>query len=195
MRRQALNPFFSKASIFRLQPIITSLIEKLCTRIDECKDAGQPVNMRLAYMCLTTDVITSYALNRCWNHLDIPDWSPLWCKTIRETGEMSKWLKQFPWMWKIMKGLPENIVGALNPGLILVLEMQNVSLYSWETTARTHQMSRESKGRSWISWKERSQRKTTRKTARLEPYFMNSSIAICRLKRRASIIWHRKGKT
>jgi hypothetical protein len=37
MRRQALNPFFSKASIVRLQPIITSLVEKLCVRIDECK--------------------------------------------------------------------------------------------------------------------------------------------------------------
>jgi hypothetical protein len=65
-------------------------------------------------MCFTTDVITSYSLNRCWNYLDIPDWSPLWCKTIRETAGMSKWLKQFPWMWKIIKGLPENIVGALN---------------------------------------------------------------------------------
>ncbi|PMD45104.1 putative cytochrome P450 [Hyaloscypha variabilis F] len=121
----ALNPFFSKASIVRLQPIITSLVEKLCARIDECKNAGQPINMRLAYMCFMTDVITSYSLNRCWNHLDIPDWSPLWCKTIRETAEMSKWLKQFPWIWKIIEGLPENLVGALNPGLILVLDMQN----------------------------------------------------------------------
>jgi Cytochrome P450 len=127
MRRQALNPFFSKASIVRLQPIIASMIEKLCARIDENKATGQPINMRLAYMCFTTDVMTSYSLNRCWNHLDIPDWSPLWCKTIRETAEMSKWLKQFPWMWKIIKGMPENIVGALNPGLILVLDMQNVS--------------------------------------------------------------------
>lgn len=130
MRRQVLNPFFSKACIVRLQPIITSMIEKLSARIDECKDAGQPINMRLAYMCFTTGVITSYSLNRCWNHLDIPDWSPLWCKTIRETAEMSKWLKQFPWMWKIIKGLPESIVGALNPGLILDLDMQNVGSHS-----------------------------------------------------------------
>lgn len=39
---------------------------------------------------------------------------------------MSRWLKQFPWMWKIIKGLAENIGGALNPGLVLVLDMQNV---------------------------------------------------------------------
>jgi hypothetical protein len=30
-------------------------------------------------------------------------------------------------MWKIIKGLPENIVGALNPGQFFVLDIKNVS--------------------------------------------------------------------
>jgi hypothetical protein len=30
-------------------------------------------------------------------------------------------------MWKIIKGLPENIVGALNPGQFFVLDIKNAS--------------------------------------------------------------------
>lgn len=128
-RRHALNPFFSIASIYRLEPIMKSLIEKLCARIDEAKKACTPLNMRLVYMCFTTDVITSYALNECWNHLESSDFSPLWCQTIKETGGMTKWTKQFPFLYHLFTALPQWLVGSLNPGMILVLDMQRVSFH------------------------------------------------------------------
>ncbi len=77
-RRAALNPFFSKQTIARLQPMLTFMIEKLCSRIEEFRKSGQPMPMRQVFMCLTTDVVTLYALNRSWNHLDSPDFSPVW---------------------------------------------------------------------------------------------------------------------
>ncbi|TVY15657.1 Cyrochrome P450 monooxygenase [Lachnellula arida] len=123
-RRHALNPFFSTASIDRLEPIMQTMIEKLCTRIDEAQKSRTPLNMRLVYLCYTTDFITTYALNSSWNHLDSPDFSPLWCRTIKETGAMSKWTKQFPFLYGFLTSMPDWLVGRLNPGMVLVLDMQ-----------------------------------------------------------------------
>lgn len=128
-RRRAMNPFFSMASIDRLEPVMTTMIEKLCRRIDEVKEASMAVNMRLVYLCFTTDFITTYAMNNSWGHLDTPDFSPLWCQTIKETGAMSKWIKQFPFLYPALTSLPDWLVGKINPGMILVLDMQRVSFY------------------------------------------------------------------
>lgn len=72
-RRAAINPFLSKRSVAQLQPMLTFMIEKLCNRIEEYRKSGQLMSMRQVYMCLITDVVTPYTLNRSWNHLDSPD--------------------------------------------------------------------------------------------------------------------------
>jgi hypothetical protein len=126
-RRAALNPFFSKQTVARLQPMLHYLIEKLCGRIEESRKSGQPMPMREAYMCLTTDVITLYALNHSWNLLDSPDFSPFWFKTIQATEAAGHFLKHFPIMLSIFKALPYKIVAAIDPGMFLLLNWQRVS--------------------------------------------------------------------
>lgn len=53
MRRSALNPFFSKASIRRLQPVIWTQVDILLERLEEFKKSGRPLRMDLAYFALT----------------------------------------------------------------------------------------------------------------------------------------------
>lgn len=53
MRRSALSPFFSKASVRRLQPVIWEKVDKLLRRLDEFKNTGQPVRMDIAYAAFT----------------------------------------------------------------------------------------------------------------------------------------------
>lgn len=127
-RRAALNPFFSKQTIARLQPMLTFMIEKLCGRIEEFRKSGQPMLMRQVYMCLTTDVVTLYALNRSWNHLDSPDFSPVWVETIKATAAAGHTMKQFPWIFPLIRALPRSVVGAMNPGMLLLLDFQEVCL-------------------------------------------------------------------
>ena len=129
-RRRAINPFFSKASINRLLPVIQSKVRKLCTRLDEVKGSNKPLNMRFVYTCLTTDVITSYAFNNCWDHLDSEDWSPLWCKTLANAGQMTKWTKQFPWLWNVIRKSPISLIKIFSPGLPLVISTIHVGLSS-----------------------------------------------------------------
>lgn len=125
-RRAALNPFFSKQTVAHLQPMLHFMIEKLCGRIEESRKLGQPMPMREAYMCLTTDVIALYALNRSWNLLDSSDFSPLWLKTLQATEAAGHITKHFPIVLSIFKALPYRIVGAINPGMLLLLQWQRV---------------------------------------------------------------------
>jgi hypothetical protein len=103
------------------------MIEKLCGRIEESRKLGQPMPMREVYMCLATDVITLYALNRSWNLLDSPDFSPFWLETIQATETAGHFLKHFPFMLNIFRALPYRPIAAINPGMLLLLQWQKVS--------------------------------------------------------------------
>lgn len=73
MRRKAWNPFFSKASITRLEPqLIRPTIEKLCTRLRESTDSQSVVNLSLLFRCTTFDIICDYALPDGFGMLEKP---------------------------------------------------------------------------------------------------------------------------
>lgn len=130
-RRAPMNPLFSKQSISRLEPTINEMIEKLCFRLSEFKQSGQPVNMKLAYSCLATDVVTLYAFNKCWNYLDHPEFSPEWCATVRATADMGNLTKQFPFLFPVMGALPDMIIGLIFPGMLLLINWRRVSPHSF----------------------------------------------------------------
>ncbi|KAL3427154.1 cytochrome p450 [Phlyctema vagabunda] len=124
-RRQAINPFFSKASISRLEPVLSSIIGKLCSRLESRRGSGVPINIRHLYTCLTIDVITSYGMSFCWNSLDSPDFSPLLCETFKGIAEAGVIIKQFPWVFTVMNSLPERLIAWLSPGMGLMLAFQH----------------------------------------------------------------------
>lgn len=108
--------------------MISYMVEKLCGRIEEGRKSGQPLPMRQVYMCLTTDIITLYALNRSWNHLDSPDFSPFWVETLKATVEVASLAKYFPWTLPLTQALPMSAVKAMNPGMAMLFEFQHVSV-------------------------------------------------------------------
>ena len=88
-RRGAISPFFSKASIRRLQPVIQILADKLCNRIEEKLERGQVVNLVHAYSAFTQDVITEYCFSDCRNVLDKEDFGPEYGEMVQKPAEMS----------------------------------------------------------------------------------------------------------
>jgi hypothetical protein len=127
-RRGALNPFLSKQSVGRVQPMLTYMIDKLCNRIEEFRKSGQPMPIRLVYSCLATDIVTLIILNHNPNLLDSPDFSPVWVETVKAIAAAGHTMKQFPWIFSIIRALPPSFVGAMNPGMLLLLESQAVCL-------------------------------------------------------------------
>ena len=126
VRRGALSPFFSKQNVNHLEPMISYMVEKFCVRVDACRKSGEPMPMRQAYMCLTTDIITLYALNRSWNHLDSPDFSPFWVETLKAIVKVAIIAKFFPWILPLSQALPMSVTKATNPGMAMLLDFQHV---------------------------------------------------------------------
>jgi cytochrome P450 len=53
MRRGALNPYFSKQAISRIEPVVQSKLDILCRRLEESRNTMEPVDVELAFMALT----------------------------------------------------------------------------------------------------------------------------------------------
>lgn len=57
------------------------------------------MSMKSVYMCLTTDIITLYTMNRSWNYLDDPDFSQFFVETIKRAiqavalARCARWLR------------------------------------------------------------------------------------------------------
>lgn len=77
-RRALLNPFFSKRSITSLEPVIQSAVDTLCRRLEGFRESKEIVNMRHAYVALTTDVIRQYCFATSDNDLEAPKFNPFW---------------------------------------------------------------------------------------------------------------------
>lgn len=124
MRRNALNPFFSKQAIGRMEPLIRGLIEKLCARFEKSKETGEPVITLHAYAALTTDIITSYCFGTSYGCLDDPNWKWEWPQAMVESTRSCHLNKQFKWVFPAMQATPEWIVAKVNPPVLNLINFQ-----------------------------------------------------------------------
>jgi cytochrome P450 len=115
IRRAALNPFFSKQRLLKLEGTIWDLVEKLCSRFEDHRVSGEPLPTRLAYACLTTDVIMQYSMGKESNALDDPNFNPLFTEAIKDIAAFGVIFKHVPWMYPILRSLPESLVAKLSP--------------------------------------------------------------------------------
>jgi cytochrome P450 len=78
LRRSALNPFFSKQAVTRLEPVIKANVDHLYRRLREFAGTGKPVNLSDAFTCLSADVIGAYAFGKEYGFLNSKDFFPRW---------------------------------------------------------------------------------------------------------------------
>ena len=90
LRRNALNPFFSKQAIGNMEPLVRDLIEKLCIRFEGFRRTGEPVDTLKAYAALTTDVITTYSFNTSYGCIEDPDWKWEWPEAMVESTKFER---------------------------------------------------------------------------------------------------------
>jgi cytochrome P450 len=127
MKRAPLNPYFSKASVSKLEPMIFSKVEKLCSRLTDIKGTDKPVNLRHAFAALTMDVVTEYSFGTSYDCLDDPDFAPIWPEAVDSISEQSHTNKQFPWLLPIMMMTPLWAVKRLNPHMMRLIDFRIVS--------------------------------------------------------------------
>lgn len=64
LRRNSLNPFFSKKSVVDLLPAIQRPVYLLCKRLRHASTDNETVNMKYIFAAVTLDIINDYCFSR-----------------------------------------------------------------------------------------------------------------------------------
>ncbi|KAI9701845.1 MAG: hypothetical protein M1836_001189 [Candelina mexicana] len=132
LRRAAINPFFSKQRAVALTPVIQGTIEKLCKRFEVFRQNGEAIRIRLPYVCMTTDIITEYAMARTMNYVEAPGFYPPWDDLLMSFGKIGYWVKQFGWIYPVMQKvsdwMPSGVLTKWAPGLEFMVNFQKRTL-------------------------------------------------------------------
>ncbi|TGO82834.1 hypothetical protein BPOR_0748g00020 [Botrytis porri] len=125
LRRGAMNRYFSKASVFRLEPMIQKYVDSLVRRLCSYKDTKKPVNLSWAFSCFTFDVISEYALGRTDSSIKTSDdFHTDFHDAIENFGNISHVTKVFPWIFTLMQYMPLSLIRFLDPKTVSVVEFQ-----------------------------------------------------------------------
>jgi cytochrome P450 len=107
MRRNAVNRFFSKSSITKIESQIHDLANKLCDKILKRAAMGKIFDATDAYSCFSSDVITSYCFGQTHGFLDQEDFVPNLKSAIRAGASSMAVVKQFPFLATLVENMPE----------------------------------------------------------------------------------------
>jgi cytochrome P450 len=97
-RRRAFDPYFSKGSVLKLEPMITTLVAKLCSQIERQRSSGKALNMSLLYRCLTSDLISEYCFSQPFDLLDDPEGHEEFMKAFTGVFKFLYMMEEFWWM-------------------------------------------------------------------------------------------------
>ena len=126
-RRAAVAPFFSKASIQRLEPSVQSVVDKLVLRLGAIQGSGTWVDLYHLFSALTADIVFEYSFARSPKFMDSPDFAPGWHNVMKQTSINSHFNKQFGWLAQITISMPPWAVKALCPQFMPLLVMKKVN--------------------------------------------------------------------
>ncbi len=114
-RRAALNPYFSKQSIRRLEPHIHRVLAKALGRLAHHAETGAPINMNMLYSAITSDIISNYCFGPTEDNLDKDDLNEAWFRAFTEAGNGFHLSCFCPWITDGVKTLPVWIVLKIMP--------------------------------------------------------------------------------
>ena len=124
LRSSALRSMFSKKRIFQLEALITKKVDACIARLNAFKSSGDAVDLRLLFTCLTNDIITEYNFARSYGLLSTPDLAPKWRKTFESALRNYHFFKHFPFLWPIVRAIPDKIITFLAPDFNLIINFE-----------------------------------------------------------------------
>ncbi|PYH67698.1 cytochrome P450 [Aspergillus vadensis CBS 113365] len=123
-RRRLLNPFFSRAGVFKLEPIIHEKAEILMNKIRRLENS-HTVNVYDAFRCLTTEVIMEFAFAKSANMLEESETTfESWFLVAFDAVARSIWkMQEWPIARKALGVVPMSFIGLVDPNIVNVLKM------------------------------------------------------------------------
>ncbi|KAM3081124.1 hypothetical protein ACMFMG_005080 [Clarireedia jacksonii] len=125
MRRGAINRYFSKASVQRIEPLIQSNVNVLVRRLLEYRGSGKSVSLSAAYTCFTNDVVAEYAFGRPYHYLEnSKDFQNKFHEALYNISKISHVIKVLPWLLPMMQSLPPAVIKILDLKVSTVVQFQ-----------------------------------------------------------------------
>ena len=130
LRRHAMAKFFSRANVSRLEPKVLTVVERLCGRIEEHRQANKVIDISNAFRCFATDVITDYAVPHTRDFVSTPDFSAAFNLVLRDFSYSMTLHRHIPIVFPIMDSIPRWVVSLMDPSgaTSAVLDNQDVSV-------------------------------------------------------------------
>ena len=132
-RRDMLQPYFSKAAIQRLEPLIKGKVSRFLALMCEAGTHGRSVNLSYAYRCLSIDVITDYCFQKPFEALESEDFKDPFAHAFFILTEFVRFEKYFPkttaFTHKLITRLPRSIARRMSSELNTIQALQDVSLH------------------------------------------------------------------
>ncbi|TGO61241.1 hypothetical protein BOTNAR_0132g00120 [Botryotinia narcissicola] len=76
LRRRPLAKFFSQAQIAKVEPLIQSLVQRLCDKLLKESECPSPLDITAAYSCFTSDVVADYCFGEPFGFVAQEGWQP-----------------------------------------------------------------------------------------------------------------------
>lgn len=125
-RRAALNPYFSKANVRRLEPVLQKVLVNLLRRLEACQKSGGIMLISRAYRAAAVDVVTAYCFGQSVDNLSREDYNRHFQDAVNSLFEMSAWFTHLPWLSSLITALPDSVLCTLMPGFGDWLQLQKV---------------------------------------------------------------------
>lgn len=125
-RRAAMNPFFSKASVTRLEDCMRGYIDRICGHIESYASTGEACNLSWAFMCLSTDIITEFSFGWDRGYTQNRTFQPNLMLAMKGGVEMAIIFRHIPFLLPVVENwLPEWVAEKMMEGGSEYFRFQN----------------------------------------------------------------------
>jgi cytochrome P450 len=128
-RRAALNPFFSKQNIRRLEPTIVQVLDQMLQQLDQSLRTKSPVNVGLLYRATSYDIISEYAFGHGLVSFSRQDLNEPYFQAHRRMVLTWHIISCFPFISVILRTVPLYITTVLLPIFKTFVELIEVGLF------------------------------------------------------------------
>ncbi|KAL4903833.1 hypothetical protein BDW74DRAFT_168695 [Aspergillus multicolor] len=139
IRRAAIAPFFAKRRIDEQAPMIASHVDVIVRRLEnEYVGTDKVLCINELYGSYVTDVIMTYAFNRCPRFLECEDFVFAFGRSIQGLKEFVHWAQQFPFLPRMLQYIPPGLLGKIVPDMRASLVFQEEMLTQAQTVLFAH---------------------------------------------------------
>jgi cytochrome P450 len=126
-RRAPLNPFFSKQSVRRLDPVLKQTVSNVLRNLSNAAKTGKIMGMDLLYAATTSDIIYEYCFGKSERSLDREDLNEPYFAGTAAGNKQYHFATFNPWYIPTLKALPVSAMVVLIPLVKQFLRLTEVS--------------------------------------------------------------------